>query len=143
MRTHDESSLAALFDRVDVAYCSGGNTFYLLREIRRSGFDRAIIPFLAGGGVYAGASAGALVATPEIAPAGLVDNPSAAPDLASTAGMCLTDLALCPHYRSDEPVWPEIVRRYRVDYGYEAVAMRDGDYVAIFADRRDIVRYDA
>lgn len=57
---------AALHDR-DAVYVEGGNTFYLLKAIRESGFDHAVKRFLDRGKLYAGSSAGAHVACPSIA----------------------------------------------------------------------------
>ena len=44
----------------------GGNSFYLLKSIRESGFDKVLSEFLDRGGVYCGSSAGAYVACPTI-----------------------------------------------------------------------------
>ncbi len=42
-------------------FISGGNTFFLLDQVRRSGFDTALIQFAAQGGVIYGGSAGAII----------------------------------------------------------------------------------
>src|SRR3989344_392647 len=41
----------------DVMYVCGGNTFYLLNEIRKAAFDKKIIDFVNIGKVYVGVSA--------------------------------------------------------------------------------------
>lgn len=44
----------------------GGNSFYLLKSIRESGFTEVLNEFLERGGIYCGSSAGAYVACPTI-----------------------------------------------------------------------------
>jgi dipeptidase E len=87
LRGQTVSSIEATLERSDIVYCAAGNTFHLLDQIYRSGLGPLMLPFLARGGVYVGASAGAVVATPEIEPACIVDDCTIAPDLASTRGM--------------------------------------------------------
>ncbi len=52
--------------KYDLIFVEGGNTFYLLKMIRRSGFDKIIKKLLNKGIVYVGLSAGSYVATPSI-----------------------------------------------------------------------------
>ena len=42
----------------DVMYMMGGNTFYLLNIIRKTGFDKNIKEFINSGKIYVGSSAG-------------------------------------------------------------------------------------
>lgn len=42
-------------------YIGGGNTYKLLDEVRKSGFDKLIIDFLSKGGIVYGGSAGAII----------------------------------------------------------------------------------
>lgn len=50
----------------NVIYVQGGNTFYLLREVRRSGFDRVVKRLIDKGVIYIGVSAGSYIACPTI-----------------------------------------------------------------------------
>ena len=52
---------------IDVIYISGGNTFGTMKLIRDSGFDKAIINYVQNGVTYIGVSAGAHIATADIA----------------------------------------------------------------------------
>ena len=45
---------------------NGGNTFYLLHWVRRSGFDKVLSHFLLRGGLYVGVSAGSYIVCPTI-----------------------------------------------------------------------------
>jgi len=66
----DEHWLRNYLKDFDVVYMQGGNTFYLLKTIRESGFDKVIKELLPKGLIYIGASAGAYVACPTIEMAG-------------------------------------------------------------------------
>ncbi len=45
-------------DDFDIIYMMGGNTFYLLDVIRKTGFDKIIVDFINKGKIYIGSSAG-------------------------------------------------------------------------------------
>lgn len=50
----------------ELIFLEGGNTFYLMKSIRESGFDKVIEKLLTKGVIYSGASAGVYVACPSI-----------------------------------------------------------------------------
>ncbi len=52
--------------RFAIIYVNGGNTFYLLYWVRKSGFDQVLPSFLERGGLYLGVSAGSYIACPTI-----------------------------------------------------------------------------
>ena len=58
--------LREIFKGKDAINMLGGNSFYLLKSIRESGFSEVLNEFLERGGVYCGSSAGAYVACPTI-----------------------------------------------------------------------------
>lgn len=61
-----ENELRILLERKDMVYVNGGNTFYLLKQVRASGFDRIIKDLISKGVVYIGVSAGSYIACPTI-----------------------------------------------------------------------------
>jgi dipeptidase E len=66
LKEKSQGDLEKTLANKDVIFVSGGNSFYLLHWIRKSGFDKAVIDFLERGGLYVGASAGSYVACPTI-----------------------------------------------------------------------------
>lgn len=62
----DEIFLDDKISNVQVVYMEGGNTFYLLKMIRRSGFEKVLKKYLEKGLIYIGSSAGSYVACPTI-----------------------------------------------------------------------------
>ena len=82
----------------DMIYVTGGNTFFLLQELRRSGADKIITEEVLNGKVYIGESAGAMVLSPDLEYAGLMDDTDCAPKLQSLDGLGLVDFYTVPHH---------------------------------------------
>ena len=85
----------------DVVYLAGGNTFYFLKHLRRSGFLGELRKFYERGGVVAGLSAGAILLTPTI---DLAAYPKFDADrnevgLKDLRALGLVDFEFFPHYQ--------------------------------------------
>jgi dipeptidase E len=81
----------------DMIYVAGGNTFFLLQELKRTGADRQIAEAVHAGKLYIGESAGAVVASPNIEYAQAMDSIKKAPDLAGYDALGLVDFYTVPH----------------------------------------------
>lgn len=81
----------------DYIYVSGGNTFYLLQELIKSGADMLIKDAIAKGTVYIGESAGSVILAKNIEYVKLMDDPAKAPDLVSFESLGLVDFYPVPH----------------------------------------------
>jgi len=62
----NEGGLKKALDGHDIIMVEGGNTFYLLKAVRESGFENVIKDLIAKGVVYVGSSAGSYIACPSI-----------------------------------------------------------------------------
>jgi len=62
----NEKELRNILKKFNAVFVNGGSTFYLLKAIRESGFDKVIKELLPQGFIYIGASAGSYVACPTI-----------------------------------------------------------------------------
>lgn len=82
----------------DFIYVTGGNTFYLLQELKRTGADRLIIDEVNAGKLYIGESAGAIVTSPNIEYAKGMDSEKEAPDLDNLDALGLVDFYTVPHH---------------------------------------------
>ena len=89
--------IEATLTRNPFIYISGGNTFYLLQELKRSGAAKWIADEISNGKIYIGESAGAMVASPDIAYAAAMDSTQKAPDLESTTALALSTFYTVPH----------------------------------------------
>lgn len=84
----------------DILYVSGGNTFYLLQEMQKSGADKVILKLVGAGKHYVGTSAGSVVAGPDISIIKNLDDETIAPELQNYSGLGLTDIVVLPHWGS-------------------------------------------
>ncbi|MCQ4265284.1 peptidase S51 [Stutzerimonas stutzeri] len=82
----------------DYIYVSGGNTFFLLQELKRTGADSLIVEHVKAGKCYVGESAGSAVLAPGIEYLQALDDAAAAPDLDSFTALGLVDFYPLPHY---------------------------------------------
>lgn len=83
-------------DQVDLLYISGGNTFHLLDQARKTGFDTWLQRNI-DTKVYVGSSASTILVTPSIAVAGLEPGDENIPGLTDLEGLGLVDFEIEPH----------------------------------------------
>jgi len=122
----------------DVVYLAGGNTFYFLAHLRRSGLFDELARYAARGGVLAGLSAGALILTPHIGLAGYPEFDRDANDVGlgprGRRGLGLVPFEFFPHFRRSERY-----RRVLVAYSSRArgpvYACPDGSGIVVEGDR--------
>jgi len=84
----------------DFIYVTGGNTFYLLQELKRTGVDKLIIDEVNSGKLYIGESAGAMVVSANVEYAKGMDSIKKAPDLESFDALGLVEFYTVPHYNN-------------------------------------------
>lgn len=88
--------------RNDFIYVTGGNTFYLLQELRRTGADKVLLQEISKGKLYIGESAGAILVSPDIWYSAEMDCVDKAPGLNSYAGLNVVDFYTVPHFKNWE-----------------------------------------
>ncbi len=76
---------------------AGGNTFYLLQELKRNGLLDLIKQKVQDGMLYIGESAGAIIACPDISYNQIMDDKTVATELTNYSGMGLVDYYVLPH----------------------------------------------
>ena len=82
----------------DYIYISGGNTFFLLQELRKKGVDKIIIEQIELGKPYIGESAGAMIISPNIEYVKGMDDCKVATDLDTFSALNVIDFYPLPHY---------------------------------------------
>ena len=87
----------SLLESVDGVYVAGGNSFYLLRQLKNKGLDAYISDRVRNGLPYFGESAGAVILAKSIEPAKAIDSPEDAPGLTDYRGLGLVDFFPLPH----------------------------------------------
>ena len=111
---------------IDVIYISGGNTFGTLKLIRDAGFDKAIVDYVQRGVVYIGGSAGAHIATADIAHVAKYDKDTFG--LTDFAGLGLYNGILICHYIGDRKADFETLNS---SSKYRVIALRDDQSIVV------------
>lgn len=107
-------------ENFDAIYVCGGNTFYLLKKVRETGFDKVIIEFAKTDKLYFGVSAGSILVCPNIAIASPFDENDV--NLTDLTGLNLTDVIVSPHYKDEEKT---IIDDFRKKSQYKVVPLTD------------------
>ena len=79
----------------------GGNTFYLLQELKRKNLTSYLKERIENGLLYIGESAGSVIATPNIEYASIVDDKTLATELNDYTGLNLVDFYIVPHFEEE------------------------------------------
>lgn len=95
-----KEAIEAKMSDKQVIYVCGGNTFYLLDQVIKTGCDEIIKRKVNEGVIYIGSSAGSMILGVRIDLMSKIDEKSKAPGLTST-GLGIIDIAILPHWGSD------------------------------------------
>lgn len=123
----------------DALLFGGGNTFYLLQEVRRKELDAFIKERVLSGVVYIGSSAGSLLAGPDIETAKNADDKSKAPDLVSTKGLGLIDFVPYPHYTEEQA---DMIEAMKAESPHKIIPLRDSEALLVTDTGHQILRKD-
>lgn len=95
------SEIANKLENNDYIYVAGGNTFFLLQEMNRSGAGNIIKTQINTGKLFIDKSAGAILLAPNIEYSKDTDNPLAAPQLKIFETLNVINFYPVPHYKND------------------------------------------
>lgn len=98
LTTAAKSEIEAKICGNDYIYVSGGNTFFLLQEMKKTGADKIIKDEIASGKIYIGESAGSMILSPDIEYSKEMDDRKKAPELKDTSALSVIDFYPLPHY---------------------------------------------
>lgn len=93
-----ESEISGKLCSNDYIYITGGNTFFLLQELRKTGADKVIAEQIAMGKLFIGESAGSMVLAPNIEYVKSMDDYEAASELMSYDALSIVDFYPLPHH---------------------------------------------
>jgi len=132
--------LATAFAGCAVIWVGGGNTFYLLQEVRRSGFDEFVAMQVMAGTTYVGTSAGSIILAPNIESVRFADDPAQAPDLVSFDGLGLFPLVAFAHF--DNPGFKDVYRQillFALENDVDFVTLKEKQFIIVDGDSWRIV----
>lgn len=114
----------------NILVITGGNTFKLLENLRKSGLDKAIKEFANKSEfVLSGFSAGALVLTPTIEVCNLPNYDENLVGLKDLTGLGIVDFEVFPHY--DESTERELLEKYRLSAKHEVREIINENFITI------------
>lgn len=122
----------------DIVWIGGGNTYYIRWLFKKTGFDQFIHELVENGLIYAGGSAGAIVAGPTLEKFQEVDEPENSPELINE-GLGLTDLVIIPHW--DQPKYQENLRGIKEFYDqtdHRTVTLTDNQAITVNGDTWEV-----
>lgn len=137
LKDPDKSAIKEKLKKADVIYVNGGNTFYLLDWVRKSGFADYIRKLVEEGKVYIGVSAGSIIAGPNIDISGW--GPYGDPNtinLLDTSGLNLVSFAISPHFTETER--PVLENKLR-EADYPVIALTDEQVMLINGNNQKLV----
>lgn len=111
----------------DFIYITGGNTFFLLQELKKTGADKIIIDEINKGKLYIGESAGAIVTSTNVEYAKRMDDVKKAPNLTEFSGLNLVDFYVIPHYTNFpfEKTVEKIIKDYSSKLNLSPISNKD------------------
>lgn len=101
LRKENKKSLKKKLDDCDIIFVNGGNTFYLLEIIRKSGFNKILPSLLDKGKIYLGASAGSYVTCPNIGAASWKHADRNINNLKNLTGLNLVPFIITAHFEEN------------------------------------------
>lgn len=101
LSTSSTSEIEEKLTKNDYVYVSGGNTFFLLQELTKTGTDKLIIEQINKGKLYIGESAGSIIMSPTIKYVEAMDDKSKATTLTDFSGLNQIQKYPLPHYGSE------------------------------------------
>lgn len=119
---------------VDVIFVSGGNTFYLLDQWRKTGFGNWLAKNL-DNKVYVGVSAGTIIATPNITVSTIEPADKNISQLKDLTGMGWVDFEIEPHCEAERFA---VIKNYAKNSAYTVYAIDDETAIQVI-DREVIV----
>ena len=96
-----EETVKEKISETKIIFVSGGNTFYLLQELKKKNLISYLREKIENGLLYIGESAGSVITAPNIGYADIVDDKALATELNDYTGLNLVDFYVVPHFEEE------------------------------------------
>ena len=96
-----EETVKEKISETKIIFVSGGNTFYLLQELKKKNLISYLRGKIENGLLYIGESAGSVITAPNIGYADIVDDKVLATELNDYTGLNLVDFYVVPHFEEE------------------------------------------
>ncbi len=125
-KTIDE--LKKLFSSCNIIFVSGGNTFYLLDQAKKSGFLNIVPGLVNEGKIYIGSSAGSYLACPTIEVANWKHQDRNVVGITDFTALGLTNFLMSVHYK---PEYNDVLREGILQAKYPVKILTDDQAVIV------------
>lgn len=132
----NENELRFVLADKDVIYVQGGNTFYLMKYVKESGFDKVVKELIETGLIYIGVSAGSYIACPTIEAANWKHADKNVVNLKDLTGMNLVPFLLSAHFN---PEYAEILKQEITATKYPVKILDDNQAILIIDENIKLV----
>ena len=131
--------IQALFEDADIIYFTGGNSFFLIDQLRKTGADKLLKQHIEKGKLFIGESAGAIVCAPTISYIEKMDPTPEDYSQSDYVGLHLIDFYILPHYLTApfKKVTEQIMQAFPQ---LEICAINNSQAVIIENDKRNIIK---
>ena len=139
--TEAYSTIQAVFEDADVIYFTGGNSFFLMDQLRKTETDELLKKELANGKLMIGESAGAIICAPTIQYIEQMDEKPEDYSQEDNEGLDLIDFYVLPHYLTAP--FKKITERIMAEFSdlnicainnHQAIIVNDGGSKVICKD---------
>ncbi|ELU8150933.1 Type 1 glutamine amidotransferase-like domain-containing protein [Listeria monocytogenes] len=134
--TETLEEITSTLKKNDFIYITGGNTFFLLQELKRTGADKLILEEIAKGKLYIGESAGAVIMSPNISYIQSMDSVKKATNLTNYDALNLVDFSILPHYNNAP--FKEVTQKIVANYAGKPTMRPISNQEAIFVRDKEV-----
>jgi len=134
----DSATIRSECSGCDVIFVAGGNTFYLLYHLRKSGFDAVLKELIDAGVPYIGSSAGSVVLGPTLEPVYDLEESVMVPELTSYDALHVINTVILPHTGSDFGMLNKKIQEDFSGRGYSFILLTDTQALVV-EDKNEVI----
>jgi len=137
LRRQSAEEIYQTLEAKDIIYIGGGNTFYLLNLLRQRKLNEILSDLIGEGKVYLGASAGSIVAGPDITPASWKPfGDKNSNKMTELSGLNLVNFSTLPHYL---PEFESLIRGQKQAFSHRVYCLSNGQAVSVVGDHHEVI----
>jgi len=132
----NQTELEKIISDKDIIFVNGGNTFYLLKSVRDSGFDKVIKDHINKGKLYLGISAGSYIACPTIEQSNWKHADKNKVGLTDLSALNLVSFLISAHF---EEKYRPVIEQAAKSCQYPIIALNDTQAILVVDDKYKLV----
>ena len=125
------------FSSSDLIWVAGGNTLYLLQQVRKSGFDKYVTSKILEGVPYVGVSAGSIILGPDLE---FELYASQTPELTSYEGLNIFPFAPYVHFDAEwtKEMYADILK-FSLENNKSFITLRDDQFIYVTGEKWQVI----